>query len=147
MLQAMNTGHAGSMTTIHANSARDAVGRLEMLVGMSGFDLPMWLIQRQIASAINLVVHCARLDGGQRKVVHVAEITGSEGEVITMHDLFRFEQTGVDEKGSATGHFVATGIIPHCIDRLKANGCRIPSGLFEGRELIVDRIDRARFGG
>src|SRR5260370_1051285 len=101
MLQAMNTGHEGSMTTIHSNDTRDAMGRREMMVGMVGFALPMWIIRRQIASAIQIVVQVARLTGGARKLVKVSEITGMEGEVISMHDLFVFKQTGVDAEGHA----------------------------------------------
>src|SRR5262249_21672363 len=101
MLQAMTTGHEGSLTTIHANDTRDALTRLEMMVGMGGFDLPIWIIRRQIASAIQVVVQVARLLGGARKVVRISEITGMEGEVISMHDIFGYKQTGVDEKGNA----------------------------------------------
>src|SRR5204862_2230112 len=96
MLQAMNTGHDGSMTTVHANDTRDAIGRLEMMVGMAGFDLPIWIIRRQISSAIQVVVQAARLSGGARKIVKIAEIVGMEGDIISMHDIFAFKQTGVD---------------------------------------------------
>src|ERR1700677_1077526 len=98
MLQAMTTGHDGSMTTIHANNTRDAIGRLEMLIGMAGFDFPIWFIHRHIASAINIVVQCSRMAGETRRVVQVSEVTGAEGEVISMHDIFTFEQTGVDDQ-------------------------------------------------
>jgi pilus assembly protein CpaF len=135
MLQAMNTGHEGSLTTIHANDTRDALGRLEMMVGMVGFDLPMWIIRRQIASAIQVVVQVARLTGGARKVVKVSEITGMEGEVISMHDLFVFKQTGVDGEGNAVGQFQATGIRPRCMDRLSAAGVPLPVEMFERRTL------------
>src|SRR5262249_39950170 len=101
MLQAMNTGHDGSLTTVHANDTRDALGRLEMMVGMAGFELPIWIIRRQIASAIQIVIQVARLLGGARKIVKISEITGMEGEVISMHDIFGYKQTGVDEKGNA----------------------------------------------
>ena len=97
MLQAMNTGHEGSMTTIHANDTRDAISRLEMMMGMAGFDLPIWIIRRQIASAVQLVVQVARLTGGVRRVIKISEITGMEGDVMSMHDSFGFKQTGVDE--------------------------------------------------
>src|SRR6266446_6995915 len=99
MLQAMNTGHEGSLTTIHANDTRDALSRLEMMVGMAGFDLPIWIIRRQIASAIQIVVQAARLPGGARKVTKISEITNMEGDIISMHDLFIFKQTGVDAEG------------------------------------------------
>jgi pilus assembly protein CpaF len=135
MLQAMNTGHEGSMTTIHANDTRDALGRLEMMVGMGGFELPMWIIRRQIASAIQLVVQVARLTGGARKVVKVSEVTGMEGEVLSMHDLFVFKQTGVDADGHAQGNFQATGLRPKSLDRLAAAGIPLPYELFERRTL------------
>ena len=139
MLQAMNTGHDGSMTTIHANDTRDALGRLEMMVGMAGFDLPMWIIRRQIASAIQLVVQVARLSGGVRRVVKISEITGTEGDVIGMHDLFGFKQTGVDEDGIARGHFYATGIRPRCLERLEAAGVPLALASFERRTFPVER--------
>jgi pilus assembly protein CpaF len=135
MLQAMNTGHEGSMTTIHANDTRDALARMEMMVGMAGFDLPMWLIRRQIASAIQLIVQVARLQGGARKLIKISEVTGMEGDIISMHDLFAFKQTGVDEKGMAQGYFYSTGIRPKCLERLEAAGIRLPVELFERRML------------
>jgi pilus assembly protein CpaF len=135
MLQAMNTGHEGSMTTVHANDTRDALSRLEMMVGMAGFDMPMWIIRRQIASAIQLVVQVARLPGGARKVVKVSEITGMEGEVVSMHDLFAYKQTGVDDNGAAQGYFFATGIRPMCLEKLDVSGARVPVQMFERRML------------
>src|SRR5213594_3085996 len=117
MLQAMNTGHEGSLTTIHSNDTRDALGRLEIMVGMSGFDLPIWVIRRQIASAIHIVVQVSRLLGGARKVVKISEVTGIESDNIVMHDLFLFKQTGVDDKRRAQGYFHATGIRPNCLER------------------------------
>src|SRR5262249_37972985 len=135
MLQAMNTGHAGSLTTIHANDTREALGRLEIMVGMSGFDLPQWVIRRQIASAVHLVVQVSRLLGGSRKVVKVSEVTGVEGENYSMQDVFLFKQTGVDDQGRAVGCFHATGLRPNCLDRLAALGARLPAGLFERRIL------------
>jgi pilus assembly protein CpaF len=142
MLQAMNTGHDGSLTTIHANDTRDAISRLEMLVGMAGYDLPIWFIHRQIASAIQIVVQLARLTGGNRKIVQVSEITGVQGEVINMHDIFKFEQTGVDENRVAQGDFHATGIHPRCLSRLRAAGCDLPLTMFERRKLIFNRVDQ-----
>jgi pilus assembly protein CpaF len=133
MLQAMNTGHEGSMTTIHANSARDALSRLEVTVSMAGFDIPMRALRQQIASALHLVVQAQRLMGGKRKIVSVSEITGMEGEQIQMHDLFVFEQTGVDENGQATGRFTATGIRPRVIQRIEHAGMRLPSEWFARR--------------
>ncbi len=135
MLQAMNTGHDGSMTTIHANSPRDAMGRLEMMVGMAGFDLPVWTIRRQAASAIQLVVQTVRLTGGCRKVVKVSEVTGMEGDVLSMHDLFVFKQTGLSESRQAEGYFASTGVRPHCLERLESAGSAVPVSLFEQRIL------------
>jgi pilus assembly protein CpaF len=141
MLQAMTTGHDGSLTTIHANNTRDAINRMEMLVGMAGFDLPIWFIHRQIASAVDIVVQCARLSGGARKVIQISEVTGSEGDVVMMHDLFHFEQTGVDENKMAQGQFKATGIRPKCFDRLATSGQSIAMSLFERRVLEPSRLD------
>ena len=135
MLQAMNTGHDGCMTTLHANDARDAVSRLEMMVGMAGFDLPIWVIRRQIAGAVHLIVHAARLSGGVRRVTKISEITGMEGENITMHDLFVFRQTGLDSDGKAAGQFVSTGIRPKCLEVLETMGARLPNTMFERRIL------------
>jgi pilus assembly protein CpaF len=130
MLQAMNTGHEGSMTTIHANSPRDALSRLEVTVSMSGYDFPIRAIRQQISSAIQLVIQTARLTGGRRKVTNVSEITGTEGEQIQMHDLFVFEQTGVDGNGHAEGRFVTTGIRPRIAERMENFGVRAPAELF-----------------
>ena len=135
MLQAMNTGHEGSLTTIHANDTREALGRLEIMVGMAGFDLPQWVIRRQIAGAIHLVVQVSRLLGGTRKVVKVSEVTGVEGENYAMQDLFVFKQTGVDDQRRALGCFHATGLRPHCLERLAALGEELPLDLFERRIL------------
>jgi pilus assembly protein CpaF len=136
MLQAMNTGHDGSMTTLHANDSRDALSRLEMMVGMAGFDVPIWVTRRQIASAIHLVIQVARLTGGVRKIVKISEITGLENDVICMHDLFGFKQTGVGESRKAEGHFYVTGIRPHCLNRLATCGAALPVEMFERR--IID---------
>ncbi|MHB0960819.1 MAG: CpaF family protein [Pirellulaceae bacterium] len=135
MLQAMNTGHDGSLTTVHANSPRDAVMRLEMMVGMAGLDVPIWTIRRQIASAINIVVQVVRLTGGPRKIVKISEITGMEGEVMTMHDIFAFTQTGLDDQRQAQGYFSATGVRPMFMERLESAGCGVPSEMFEHRVL------------
>jgi pilus assembly protein CpaF len=137
MLQAMNTGHDGSMTTIHANDTRDAVSRLEMMIGMAGFDLPIWIIRRQIASAVQIIVQVARLTGGVRRVIKVSEITGMEGDVMSMQDLFLFKQTGVDEKRVAQGYFSTTGIRPQLLDRLEISGNSLPVELFERRIINV----------
>jgi pilus assembly protein CpaF len=136
MLQAMNTGHEGSLTTIHANTTADALSRLEMMVGMGRSELPMWIIRRQIASAIQIVVQLARLPGGARKVVKISEITGMEGgDVISMHDVFAYKQTGVDDAGDVKGYFLATGIRPKCLDKLEISGTRVPVEMFEERVL------------
>src|SRR6266849_1842147 len=135
MLQAMNTGHDGSMTTLHANTTRDALGRLEIMVGMAGFDLPIWVIRRQIASAIHVIVQVTRLMGGARKVIKISEVTGMEGDNFVMHDLFAFKQTGVDEQRRAQGYFQAMGIRPHCLPRLAALGVALPQEIFDRRIL------------
>jgi len=135
MLQAMNTGHDGSMTTIHANTPRDAISRLEMMVGMAGFELPVWVIRRQVASTINVVVQAARLIGGLRKIIKISEITGMEGDVISMQDIYEFKQTGLDENRVAQGHFVSNGIRPACLAKLQACGVPLPVEIFERRVL------------
>jgi pilus assembly protein CpaF len=131
MLQAMNTGHDGGMTTVHANTTRDALSRLEMMVGMAGFELPVWVIRRQVASAIHIIVQVARMMGGSRKIVKVSEITGMEGDVISMQDIFEFRQTGVDGQRRAVGQFAATGLRPECHSRLEACGVPLPPETFE----------------
>lgn len=135
MLQAMNTGHDGSMTTIHANTPRDAISRLEMMVGMAGFELPIWVIRKQVASTINVIVQAARLIGGPRKIVKITEITGMEGDVVSMQDIFEFKQTGLDENRVATGHFIANGIRPTVLEKLQACGIPVPVEIFERRVL------------
>ncbi|TWT31323.1 putative conjugal transfer protein/MT3759 [Posidoniimonas corsicana] len=141
MLQAMNTGHDGGMSTIHANDARDAMSRLELLVGMAAPELPMWFVHRQIASAIHIVVHLARLSGGERKILQISEITGVQRETISMHDLFVFNQTGVDADHHPIGRHEACGIQPNCLDRLVASGVGVPRELFRQGECPVERID------
>jgi pilus assembly protein CpaF len=138
MLQAMNTGHEGSMTTIHANTTRDAVQRVETMVMMSGFELPTRAIRQQFASAINLIVQAARLTGGPRKITAVTEVQGMEGDVITMQDIFRFEQDGVSADGKARGRIVSTGVRPQFIDRLKTSGTTVDPSWFEPRDLVMD---------
>lgn len=135
MLQAMNTGHDGSLTTIHANNPRDALVRLEMMIGMTGFDLPTWVIRRQISSSINLVVQASRLMGGVRKITRISEITGMEGDVVSMHDVFEFVQTGLDERKTATGYFHATGIRPNVLTKLEAAGINLNHEIFERRRV------------
>jgi pilus assembly protein CpaF len=135
MLQAMNTGHEGSLTTVHSNDTRDALARLEIMVGMAGFDLPIWVIRRQIASAIHVVVQVSRLLGGVRKIVKISEVVGMNEESISMHDLFVFKQTGLDDQRRAQGYFQSTGIPPHCKERLAAVGVSLPYEMFERRVL------------
>jgi pilus assembly protein CpaF len=106
-----------------------------MMVGMAGFDLPIWIIRRQIASAVQIVVQAARLSGGVRKIIKISEITGMEGDVISMHDLFGFKQTGVDDDRRALGHFYAAGLRPKLLERLEISGCRLPGQMFERRIL------------
>jgi len=138
MLQAMNTGHDGSLTTIHANSTRDAVARVETMVMMAGFELPVKAIRQQFASAIHLLVQAQRMSGGARKIIGVTEVTGMEGEIITMQDIFVFEQTGVTPTGRARGQFIATGIRPSFLDRLKTSGCELDPDLFQRQVLMTD---------
>jgi pilus assembly protein CpaF len=133
MLQAMNTGHEGSMTTVHANTTRDALGRLEVMIAMAGYDIPMRALRTQICSAIQIIVQASRLPGGKRKVTRVSEISGMEGEQITMHDIFAFEQQGVDGNGHAVGQFVAHGIRPRCCERIEQRGIKLPMDLFARR--------------
>ena len=135
MLQAMNTGHDGSMTTVHANTPRDALSRLEVLVAMAGYDIPPRGLRQQISSAVNVIVQASRLAGGKRKVTYVSEIGGMEGETIQMQNLFTFEQTGVDGDGNAQGGFVCHGIRPACSDRIEHRGLRLPSDMFAARRL------------
>jgi pilus assembly protein CpaF len=130
MLQAMNTGHDGSMTTIHANSPRDALARIEVMVAMAGYDLPIRALRQQVSSAINIIVQAQRLTGGKRKVTRVSEITGMEGDQIQLQDIFVFEQTGLDEAGMAKGTFVVTGIRPKCLERIASRGISLPAELF-----------------
>jgi pilus assembly protein CpaF len=129
MLQAMNTGHDGSMTTCHSNSARDTLSRLETMCLMAGMDLPVRAIREQISSAINLIVHLARLQDGTRKVIQIAEVQGMEGDVITMTDVFVFEQTGF-EKNKIIGRLRPTGLRPRVMERIEDAGIHLPPTVF-----------------
>jgi pilus assembly protein CpaF len=131
MLQAMNTGHDGSLTTVHANSPRDVISRLETMVLMSGMDLPVKAIREQIASAIDVIVHESRFSDGSRKVTKVTEIVGQEGEQVTMQDIFEYEQTGVDENGRVVGHFKPTGAVPTFIEEIASRGLTIDRTMFD----------------
>ena len=131
MLQAMNTGHEGSLATIHANTARDALSRLENMIGMAGLNLPPKAARQQISSAITAILQIGRLADGKRKIMSIQEITGMEGEIITMQEIFAFRQTGVAPDGTVQGHFSATGVRPKFIDRLRAHGVIVPDNLFD----------------
>jgi pilus assembly protein CpaF len=131
MLQAMNTGHDGSLTTVHANSPRDALYRLDTMVAMANLNIPERAVRQQIASAVNIIVQVSRMADGTRKVTHVSELTGMEGDVITMQDIFLFERTGMTQQGKVTGRFKATGIRPKCTERIMTAGLALPMDLFE----------------
>ena len=132
MLQAMNTGHDGSLTTVHANAARDALTRIETMVSMASINLPEKAIRQQIATAIHLVVQQARMSDGSRKVTSISEITGMEGDVITMQEIFLFEKLGVSQEGKVVGRFRATGVRPRCCEQLRACGIHLPAEMFDG---------------
>jgi pilus assembly protein CpaF len=131
MLQAMNTGHEGSLATIHANTPRDALSRLENMIGMAGLNLPIKAARQQMSSAITALIQIGRLADGKRKVMSIQEITGMEGEIITMQEIFGFRQTGVAPDGNVLGHFSATGVRPKFVDRLRAHGVMVPDALFD----------------
>ena len=133
MLQAMNTGHEGSLTTVHANSPRDAMARVENMVSMANLNIPERAVRHQIASAVHAVIQIARLSDGTRKVVTISEIAGMENESISMQDIFVFDRTGIDENGKVRGSFRATGVRPHFADRLAISGARLRPALFESR--------------
>jgi pilus assembly protein CpaF len=131
MLQAMNTGHEGSLTTIHANTPRDALARMENMIGMANLNLPHKAARQQIASAITVVIQALRLTDGKRKITSIQEITGMEGEVITMQEIFSFHQTGVDADGKIMGHFQASGVRPKFSERLRSFGIVLPDRMFD----------------
>ena len=133
MLQAMNTGHEGSLTTVHANSPRDALARIENMVSMANLNIPERAIRQQIANAVHAVVQVARLSDGSRKVITVSEVTGMDGEMITLQDVFVFDRSGIDESGKVRGVFHSTGHPPHFAERLATAGCRLSPALFESR--------------
>lgn len=134
MLQAMNTGHDGSLTTAHANTPRDALSRLETMVLMAGFEMPVRAIREQISSAIELILQQSRLKDGSRKITYITEVQHMEGDVITTQDLFRFEQTGMDADGKLTGHFVSTGMQPSFMEKFQTNGVELPEDFFMSDE-------------
>src|SRR5262249_43969802 len=132
MLQAMNTGHDGSLTTVHANTPRDALSRIETMIAMGATNLPERAMRQQIAAAIQIVVQQSRLSDGSRRVTSISEITGMEGEIITMQDIFTFEKQGVNPEGKVFGRFKASGVRPKCWERLRAGGIDLPSTMFDG---------------
>jgi len=138
MLQAMNTGHDGSLTTCHANTPRDAIARIETMIMMTGFDMPMKAMRQQIASAVDLIVQTNRMQGGPRKVTHVTEIVGMEQETVVMQDIYNYIQDGVDQNGRAIGHFESSGIRPTFMSRLESAGVRLPSSAFRQRVMMSD---------
>jgi len=131
MLQAMNTGHDGSLTTVHANTPRDALSRVETMVAMAGLDMPQRSVRNQIASAIDVVIQLSRLSDGRRKLVSLQEITGMEGEIVTMQEIFTFERLGIDADGNVIGDIVPTGVRPKFAEKLKLSGYPLPANLFE----------------
>jgi pilus assembly protein CpaF len=135
MLQAMNTGHEGTMTTVHANDPREALARIELMAALAGVDIPVWAVRKLVASSVNLVVQVARLPGGRRKVVAISEITGMEGDIVSMHALFEFVQTGVDAGQVAVGYYRATGLRPRCLDKLRVRGADVMPQMFAERVL------------
>ncbi len=138
MLQAMNTGHAGSMTTLHANNPREAMSRLETMIMMGGFEMPIKAMRQQIASAIDVIIQANRLQGGPRKVTSITEVLNMEQDVIIMQDVFRFKQLGIDQNGRAFGQFESTGVRPSFVGRLESKGIKLPSNLFQERILQRD---------
>jgi pilus assembly protein CpaF len=138
MLQAMNTGHAGSMTTLHANTPRDAQARLETMIMMAGMELPIKAMRQQISSAVDVIIQANRLQGGPRKVTSITEVMGMEQDMIIMQDIFRYKQLGIDQNGRAYGQFEATGVRPSFVNRLEAAGIKLPSNLFQERVLLRD---------
>ncbi len=138
MLQAMNTGHAGSMTTLHANTPRDAQARLETMIMMAGMELPIKAMRQQIASAVDVIIQANRLQGGPRKVTSITEVCGMEQDIIIMQDVFRYKQLGIDQNGRAFGQFEASGVRPTFVNRIEAAGIKLPSNLFAERVLLRD---------
>jgi pilus assembly protein CpaF len=138
MLQAMNTGHEGSLTTLHANNPRDAQARLETMIMMGGFELPIKAMRQQISSAVDVIIQANRLQGGPRKVTSITEVMNMEQDIIIMQDIFRFKQLGIDQNGRAFGQFEATGVRPSFVHRLESAGIKLPSNLFQERVLLRD---------
>jgi len=139
MLQAMNTGHDGSMTTVHANAPREAFSRLETMVMMASQHVPDKVIRQQLASAINIVVHCARLSDGTRKVTGIGEVAGVENDQVQMQDIYEFERTGISPRGKVLGRFHANGVKPLCLDRLRAYGIHISPSIFNEEHEVKEK--------
>jgi pilus assembly protein CpaF len=138
MLQAMNTGHGGSLATLHANTPREGLTRLETMIMMGGFELPVKAMRQQISSAIDLIIQANRLQGGPRKITSITEVMNMEQDVIIMQEVFRFRQLGIDQNSRAFGQFEATGVRPTFINRLEAKGVKLPSNMFAERVLMRD---------
>ncbi|MFP6659519.1 MAG: CpaF family protein, partial [Pirellulales bacterium] len=138
MLQAMNTGHEGSLTTLHANTPRDAIARMETMIMMTGVELPIKAMRQQISSAVDLLIQTNRLQGGVRRVTHITEVVGMEQDTIVMQDIYNYQQTGIDESGRARGNFVASGIRPTFMDRLESCGFKLPNSAFQQRVMLED---------
>jgi pilus assembly protein CpaF len=138
MLQAMNTGHEGSMTTLHANAPRDAIARIETMITMAGFELPLKAMRQQIASSVDLIIQANRLQGGVRKITHITEIVGMEQDTVVMQDIYHYCQDGIDETGRAVGRFEATGIRPTFMDHLEQAGVRLPASAFRQRTMLQE---------
>jgi pilus assembly protein CpaF len=132
MLQAMNTGHDGSLATLHANTPRDALARLENMVSMAGLEIPVKAIRKQISSAVHLVIQLYRLEDGSRRVMSIQEVEGMEGEIITLSEIFKFNRQGVDENGKVLGQYCSTGVIPKCMTKLKQRGIQLDLSAFSG---------------
>jgi len=147
MVQAMNTGHEGSMTTVHANNPRDALRRIETMVSMAGLNFPVAAIRQQTASALELLVQVGRLTGGRRRILSIAEVVGMEGDTICLQDVFMFRQMGIDDRGHARGQFEACGVRPRIVDRLRDRGSTLPETLFQRRVLGVGPTSSAGANG
>jgi pilus assembly protein CpaF len=138
MLQAMNTGHEGSMTTLHANTPRDAIARIETMIMMAGFELPLKAMRQQVSSAVDLIVQASRLQGGIRRITYITEVVGMEQDTIVMQDIYRYQKSGIDETGRTRGHFESTGVRPSFMEKLEAAGVRLPASAFRQRTMMQD---------
>jgi pilus assembly protein CpaF len=138
MLQAMNTGHEGSMTTLHANTPRDAVARIETMIMMAGFELPLKAMRQQVSSAVDLIVQASRLQGGVRRITYITEVVGMEQDTIVMQDIYKYQKSGIDETGRTRGHFESTGVRPTFMEKLEAAGVRLPASAFRQRVMMQD---------